>query len=957
MKDMHYIALKSGYSFKKTYCSIEKLLEYGKEAKCIGVADDGNTFSHYFLEKAVEGTDIKPIYGVRVKAVLDPTLRNKETRGQHGYEYTLIAKNPNGLKEIYNIVRLYNHHENSYYQHNAPLSEIFKLSKDVIVISEYTQNPKRLDYVGLSATTPPFMIDYAKENDIKLVATVNNYYPEVEDKKTYELLVGAKNADSQTYPQHILSTKEHLDINLSKGAIARTREISEQCEHFKLPKAPMVKYKGKKSLEKLCLIGAKRKGLDIINDGVYKDRYQRELKTIKEKDFVDYFLIVEDVVSWAKKTMLVGSGRGSAAGSLVCFLLGITEVIDPIEHNLLFERFIDASRPDLPDIDIDFPVSGRKKVINYIIKKFGEENVKTISSITTFQPNITINEFAKELSISAQATKDVKSSMIERNGGHPRANYCIKDTFETVEAGVKLIQGYPEMALAANVENHPRNAGKHAAGVIVCNEPIHKFCGVNMLKSKGAIQNTVMLEKKGAEYLQLLKIDILGLRTLSILEDCAKSLGMNILDYYDLPLDDEKTFELLRSGRLEGIFQFEGEALAALTKEMGVENFDDMMVITALARPAAKQSGGDKRFVEFRLGLKEPKYLGKEHEEATKETFGIVAYQEQIFNLCGNVGGFSDSDKNALRRGLSKSLGKEFFAEYKDKFLKGGLERGYSREDTEFLWSEIKNGGSYAFNKSHAASYSVPSYWCAYMKANHPREFTVANLNNPKSEGNSALKILRDAVENNGLEYLPVCPDYSQVKWSVHPNGTLIGGLQNIEGVGVAKAKEIIKKRNSSRDFTPKMFSKLLNPVTDFDTLYPCYTNFKGLYDRPNDYNLSKVYKIKDVVSEGTYIVIGQLRRKITTDLNSLEKITKRNGKVFENDTFELYIKVEDDTDIIGGIIKRDKFEKIGRQLSESGGVDKDWYLIKGTITNAEYRRLEITNLELITHQKGNFND
>ena len=268
-----------------------------------------------------------------------------------------------------------------------------------------------------------------------------------------------------------------------------------------------------------------------------------------------------------------------------------------------------------------------------------------------------------------------------------------------------------------------------------CNDAIHNYCGVNPR------DNVVMLDKKGAEYLNLLKIDVLGLRTLSVLQDCGEQVGMENKDFYEMELEDEKTFNIFNDMRLSGIFQFEGDAVGSLTKKMGIKNFNDIVALTSLARPASLQSGGAYKYVKYRLNTEEPVYYGKEHKKITEETYSIVVYQEQILNICREVAGMNWKDVNDLRKAFSKSLGKEYFSTYEQKFIEGALKNNYSEENADLMWNDLVHSGNYAFNKSHAVAYAMISFWSAYMKAHHPLEFAVANLNHAKND-EAALKIL-----------------------------------------------------------------------------------------------------------------------------------------------------------------------------------------------------------------------
>lgn len=925
---MIHLALRSEFSFKKAFGPIKSLIDYGPEA--IGVADLNNTFAHYYLEKHCK--DTKPIYGVRVHVVKNPNTRIEGQQGLYGKEYILIAKNSNGLEQIYNIVKIA--YDNFYYRPMVGILDIWKLSKDVIVIAKDYELIERVDYIALSFNTPKNM-----EFSRPVVAIIDNYYPDVEDKPVYEAFSAPK-TDLMTWPQHIVSDEEYLSFfnhsDKAKCAIENTYVIAEQCD-VKLNRAPMVRYTGMASIDNLCKIGAKDKGI-CLDTEPYKSRYNRELDLIEKKDYIDYFLIVSDMINYAKKHMLVGPSRGSSAGSLVCYLLNITE-IDPIKFDLLFERFIDINRADLPDIDIDFPDEKRDMVIKYLSKKYGADKVKHIATVSTMKPKVSIGEFAKSLGIPPYETDAVKDAIIERSGGDARAAMCIQDTLESTEVGKAFLEKYPEMKMVEKIEGHARHSGVHAAGIIVANENLTKYAGVNTR------DDSIMIDKYAAEYLNLLKIDCLGLRTLSILEECANLKGFDFKNFYTIPLDDKKTFEIFNDMRLSGIFQFEGYALQSVTREMGVQEFNDLVAITALARPGPLHSGGTNTFVSRRTGQSEVEYISNDplYIKHTEDTLGIIIYQEQLMTIGREYGGLSWEDVSELRKAASKSLGEEFFNKYKENFLTGTRARNIDDSEAIEVWENMVTFGSWGFNKSHAVSYSLISYWTAWCKAHHPLEFVVANLNHAK-DNKSAIKILRDAVEKDGIEYISFDRYLSDIKWSVQ-NGKVVGGLTNLKGIGVKKAKEIIDKREFGLEMTPSIEKILSNPETDFDILFPCKHYFGDYWDNPQSKGLGEPpHLIKDIQDKGYYIFIGRLVDRNLRDLNEYQSVVKRGGKIIENNTLFLNMTLEDDTDSIICTINRYIFEEKGREIAERGVIDKDWYLVAGEIKD-KWRRISVADI------------
>ena len=891
----------------------------------VGIADLNNTYGHIPLSKQAEKYGFRPIYGVRLHVLPDDSRQRVCNTS-----WIFIAKNNAGLKEIYKLVeRAY---DNFYYIPKITHSDVMKISSDVIIISP--MNTKvRHDYIAIGQ-------GFENSNTNRGVAIDNNFYPTNDLKDVYELMAGSrKNGESYsynfedcTYPQNVMSEYQWLAEYGNQAAINETYLIAGKCT-AEITKAEMVKWTGTHDIMSKCLLGIKK----VKNwTDEYEQRLKYEIDLIKEKDYVDYFLIVADLINHAKKTMLVGPGRGSSAGSLVCYLLGITEV-NPIEQELIFERFIDVNRFDLPDVDIDFPDVKRESVIKYLKHKYGKDKVMCLANISRFKPKSAIGEFAKALNIPAYETSELKNAIIERSSGDARAAMCIKDTFETTEPGRNFIQKYPVMSLVEHAEGHATHSGKHAAGIIVSTLPLCTF---------GALNNrdeVIMMDKKDAEYINLLKIDCLGLRTLSVLEGVAEQLGKPYSFFYNLPLDDPKTYQLFNDMRLSGVFQFEGQALQIIVKQMKVRNFYDIAAITALARPGALNSGGTARYIKYANGTDTPKYYSDQHRKITESTYGIVVYQEQMMEIARVIGLMKWKDVSMLRTATSKSYGDEFFGKFKDKFMEGALENGYNKEDATHLWVDISASGSWSFNKSHAVSYGLLSYWTAWCKANHPLEFAVASLNNA-ADSDSAIKLLRDMISNEGIEYVPVDPDLSDIKWS-HKSGRLIGGLLNIKGIGEAKAKQIIVARKGGKALTTSLYKALCNPKTDFDVIFPCKHYWGFLYDNPQKHGLdTRPILIKDIDGRGEYVFIGKLADKNPRDLNEHVFLTRRKGERIEEQTAYLNFKIEDDTDLMHCTIGRYQYERYGKRISEHGRIGLDWYLVRGKI-DGDWRRITVSEI------------
>lgn len=933
------IGLRTEYSFSKAFAHIEELVDKNKRA--VGIADEDSTFGHYQLYKLCEKAKVNPILGVRLQ-VVDFKVQGEK---KWGPQYIFIANNNDGLKEIYRLVK--RAYTNFYYHPFIESKDIKTLSTNITVIAEYynQQDEWRIDYLGLSLFTPKKLIE---NSPLPRVAIQNNRYITIEDRAVYQLFTGDK-AENSVNPQHILSEDEHLAIFHDNEAIWATYEIADKCK-VSFTKSDNVRFKGPKNIMQRCIAGATRKKINL-DDPVYAARLKRELELIDSKDFTDYFLIVSTMVKFAKRKMLVGPSRGSSAGSLVCYLLDITEV-DPIKYDLLFERFIDLNREDLPDIDIDFPDVKRTDVINHLTEIYGENHVAHIATVARLKPKSAIGIFAQNLCISKAETEEVKGAIIERSGGDARASMCIKDTFDTTEIGQHFISQYPKMKLVERIEGHASHTGTHAAGILVCNDDLTNYGSVNTR------DNVIMLDKEEAEGLNLLKIDCLGLRTLTILEEVADRINMPYSKYYELELNDPRVFDTFNNMRLFGIFQFEGYALQSVTREMGVHSFDDIAAITSLARPGPIHSGGADLFVKRKTGRLPVECLSQ-HEsvvDATKDTLGIIIYQEQLMRIAREYGAMTWEDVSQLRKAASKSLGEEFFNRYKDKFLEGTRAKGIDDREADHVWRNMMTFGSWGFNKSHAVGYGIISYWTAWAKTYYPLEYAAANMNNARTD-ESAIRILRDLVKHEGIKYRPVDPDESTDRWEIatDENGDriLVGSLTNIPGIGVKKAKDIVKRR-ATNTMTKNQILKLLNATTPFDIIFPAEHYWGDIYRNPDKYGLNRgLDLIENIKGPGEYLFIGKLVDKNLRDLNEYQSIVKRGGEIIEKDTLFIHLTLEDDTDSVLATVDRFRFEKIGRKIAETGKVGHDWYLIKGYIRD-QWRRIYIREIVNLWEWKAN---
>lgn len=933
---------RTEYSFRVAYGHLDRVLALAEPNTPMAIVDRHGTWGHVPFRSAAEKANVHPVYGVELAIVADAELKEQQPVNYMSF----IARNKTGLLELYDLVTRAT--RNFYYFPRLDYSDLSHISNNVVTLTG--QNPDwaalqkcmfqpKQWYVQLGPSSPLNSIRMAKKLKLKTVAVSDNYYPTPGDQEAYQMV--AARIDQNPWPMHILNEDEWRLIWDDEGALKRSQRILKDCSGVELPQGKMVKFKAKRTLRQICKSNAKKRGVDL-SDPVYKARLDRELKMIADKKFEDYFYVIADMLEYAKRTMLVGPARGSSCGSLVCFLLAITE-IDPIPYDLLFERFIDINRADLPDIDIDFPDSHRDSVFDYLALKYGAECVARLGTVSRFKAKSTIGDVASKLDIPQWEVADLKGAIIERSGGDSRAAFCIMDTFAELEVGKAILEKYPQLQIAEQIEGHARHSGQHAAGVLVTAEPIRRFCSVDERNG------VAMIDKYDAEKLDLLKIDALGLRTLTILQETLEMIGWDFEKLLRYPTDDDEAFKLLNEQHFAGIFQFEGYALQNICKQVTVESFEDMAALSALARPGPLISGGTESWLKRRTGAEPVSALHPLIEDITRVTFGIVVYQEQVMQIARVIGKLSWEDVSELRKAMSRSLGKEFFDQYYKRFLIGAKKNKLSEEDAREIWENINTMGSWAFNRSHAVSYGMVSYWCCVLKSRFPLEYAAATLRHAKDEEQS-IRVLRELTQA-GHEYVALDAEKSEVNWAVK-DGALLGGLTNIKGVGLKKAQRLIAKREGGVPYT-KAEQKLLESKTPYDMLYETEMLWGHIKADPRAHHiLVRLLDAAEITdhTRGEFAFIGKLKQKILRDHNEPILVQRRNGRVMTGQTKFLNLTFEDDTDALPAGLNRSQYATIV-DIIENGRIG-DWYAVKGTIQNG-WRRVRIRSIRKLDPATG----
>jgi DNA polymerase III alpha subunit len=846
------------------------------------------------------------------------------------------------------------------YEHALAAKDVLKIVGEWANLDAITPKARDL-YVALSPGTPRHLYAQAKERGFKFIATSENYYAKPEDRETYRVALGKRSA-TQTYPLYILDDDEwrkavyFADDKDRESALKNRNAAMLRC-NARLTKATLVKPTIKSPLRSMCEAGAKRLGVDL-NDETYRARLDKELGLISDKKFEDYFYIIADIIEWAKDRMLVGPARGSSCGSLVCYLIGITTV-DPIPYDLIFERFIDINRADLPDIDIDFSDAFRQEVFDYVEKKYGKERTARLGTVGTFQPRSALTAAGTALAIPKFRVEKLIESLIVRSSGDARALQTLSDTLQETHTGREFIKDYPEVLVATPLEGHPTNASQHAAGVIITQEPIARYVAVDERT------NSAMCDKKDAEDLGMLKIDMLGLTQLSIFERTLVLAGLaeedrvsrrvsmkdgkRIVDFFTaLPLDDQKAFDVINKRQYSGIFQFNGRAPQSLANSIHTDHVEDLISMVALARPGPMVSGGANAWVDRKLGNAEIEYPHPLFEPMMRNTLGVVMYQEQVMQIGRDIGDLSWDDVTQLRKAMSKSLGKEYFDRYGDRWKANAIKKGVPESVVTKVWDDLCAYGSWAFNRSHSVAYGIVAYWSCWLKAHYPVEFAAATLD-AESDPKKQLLMLRE-LKAEGFEYLPIDVNRSEERWTI-ADGKLIGPLTSIKGIGPSAVNLIKEAREKKTALRPSLVKLLARPVTPIDSLYPIDDAVKKLHPRLDEIIVSPVTPIAQIEPNGGYqtvVVIGVAERVVPRDENEAIKVAQRGGVVKTGQTASLNLFVRDDSgEILCKISWRDYDALNGAYLSENTRAEKTLYAIKGSVPK-DFRMIWVNRIKYL---------
>lgn len=551
-----------------------------------------------------------------------------------------------------------------------------------------------------------------------------------------------------------------------------------------------------------CRMGWKYRGFNQLPSdkrSEYAERVKYEMKLIASKDFTDYFLVLSDIVRKAKdRGVAVGPARGSAAASLVCYLIRMTEV-NPMEYPLmLFERFIDPNRDDLPDVDLDFEDERRDEVRQIMIEKYGIDRVGNIGTFTRFRGKNAMDVVARVYQLPRGDIERAKEFLVERSGGDSRFDASIEDTVEMFPVVKETFEKYPELYKAMDLEGNYQTFGVHAAGLVIGNDALDNYVATYTKHNVGSEKKTVRVlsvDKYDGEHLGLMKLDALGLSTMGMIRNALDMLDMSLNDLYAIPMTDEKTLASFKRADVMGIFQFEGRTMKMVCQELQPDTFMDLAAVNALARPGPLHSGSTGEYIGIRHGRIKRVDIHPMVAEICDATEGQIIYQEQILQICRVVGKFPWINAGLVRKIISQKYGEAAFAPLKEMFIKGAAENGIDEKTADAIWRRIITAGTYAFNIAHCVSYSMLGFWAMWLKVHHPTVFYAAQLqktpHDPKTQKDVALmRDMQDPRFGRSYRVLPPAPGISGRTWVPVENGVR-AGFEQIPGVGENRAIQI----------------------------------------------------------------------------------------------------------------------------------------------------------------------
>jgi len=868
-KPFVHLHTHSHYSLLDGAIKIPDLIKKANELQfpAIALTDHGNMFGAIEFYQTAMKNGIKPIIGIEFYVAPDSRLKKeKKAEGKESpYHLVLLAKDIEGYRNLIKLSSI-GYIEGFYYVPRIDKEVLKQHSKGLVALSSCVQgeiprniiedneiNARRVAYEMKEIFGEDFYLELqyhhlpeeekaikgllkiSKDLSIPVVATNDIHYLTPDDYEAHDILlciqtqktVNDKDRMRIKTNEFYLKSYEEMQSVFAEipEALKNTIEVMEKCNltlNFGKHRLPRFETPDGLSpdeyLEKLAIEGLKKRYPDDYQDKLENLKY--ELKVVRDMHLSEYFLIVQDFIEFARsRGIMVGPGRGSAAGSLLAFCLGITD-IDPLKNGLFFERFLNPERVSMPDIDVDFEDTRRDEVIEYVKKRYGEDRVAQIITFGTFKAKAVVKGVARALGISFNEANALTKLIRDDN---------LKDAWENSKELQKIInksEKYKKLwEISLKLEGIISNAGTHAAGVVISNEPLINYTPFfYQAKTKSIV---TQFDMDTLKEIGLLKVDFLGLKTITVIKETLRQIKENenkTIEIESIPFDDKNTYKLLQKGVTLGIFQVESQGMRRLLQRVKPTKFSDIAVLIALYRPGPLRSGMDEMFIRRKNRLEEVRYIHPSLKPILEETYGVIVYQEQVMKITQVIGGFTLGQADLIRRAMSGKDPEEMERQ-KKLFIEGAEKNKFSKNLAERIFQDIAQFAQYGFNKSHSVAYAVVTYRTAYLKANYPYEFMAASLTSEIGKKvEDILKYIKEAQKLK-LEIMPPDINTSDVVFKARkiktPEGeekkVIIFGLASIKNVGTKVAELIVKEREQNgeykdiMDFFLRLDSTVLN--------------------------------------------------------------------------------------------------------------------------------------------------
>jgi len=851
--DFVHLHLHSEYSQLDGFGSVKNYVKRAKELeqKALTITDHGNIDGAIQFQNECKQQDIKSIIGCEFYIVSDAKIKQKEKRNH----ITILIKNQEGWHNVCQLLT-YANLEGFYYRPRIDYESLLKHCEGLVILtgccmSFLTQDTELIFFKQLYKKMkddlyleimPLDILSQKNINkicrqikltypEIKMVATTDCHYINEDDFEAQQVLLAVQSKAKWSDPNRWSFTSSHLKsvdemieaFKIQKQfkrkdyeeAIYNTIEVANKCSDFKiekreveLPKINIQNGSSEQYLKKLCFSGFKKIfERNLLTDKIYYDRFIEEFDLICKKNFVRYFLIVKELIDWCKENNIMTGDRGSVGGCLITFLIGITST-DPIKFNLLFSRFISEERRDLPDIDIDFEDIKREQVRQHLIDMYGENNIAGVSTFQRMKGRAAIRDVARVFDIPLKEVDKFAKGM----------DIAVKNNEKSIiERAVKEIEGRKfynkysrETNIAIKLEGTIKSSGSHAAAVLISSDDLSQSDRCNLaVRSKKIVINW---EMQDCEYMGLMKLDVLGLSALSVLNETKRLVKENHninIDFNKIDLNDKKVLSEFAEGNNVGCHQFHCYGITKLCKELKIDSFDMLVHVNALYRPGPLQAGMIDEFIKRKNGEKWGS-ISKKIDEITKDTFGIIVYQEQVMLIANKVAGMSWSEADKIRKVIGKSKGSKELHKFKKAFVDGCIEnKTLSKEQSSKLWDNLETFGGYGFCRAHSIVYSRLGYWGQFLKVYYPEEFICASLGNSSEDRKNDL--VQEAYRLGLKIILPKSGISDSVKW-ITKDKKLYAPFIEIKGIG-EKAAEKIKDMKLKKPNIHKGFFQVANAV------------------------------------------------------------------------------------------------------------------------------------------------